>query len=146
MTDLRIVIPLIILFGSLNGCGGSSTTPTPPSAADLRLGTTGTAAGPVGTADITFPVFSQYSVTGVSSSSLNSWDRVAPSSVRVLAVSPSGTPVGSTFVTVSFVIKDGSQPQASQFSTNATSVFKDLNGALISSAQIAPTFTIANVR
>jgi hypothetical protein len=94
-------------------------------------------------------VFSQYSVTGVSPSSpTNVWDRVAPSSVRVQAVSTAqnGVPVGSTFVTVSFVIKDGSQPHASQFSTGATAEFRGLNAVVIPSAQIAPTFTIANVR
>lgn len=146
MTDLRLALPLIIFFGSLAGCGGSATTAPPPTAADLRLGTAGSATVAVGSAVITFPVFSQYSVTGVfPGSAFNTWDRVAPSSVRVQALSPTGTAVGSTFVTVSFAIKNGSQPLAGNFSNNSVAVFKNLSGTVIPS-QIAPTFTIANVR
>jgi hypothetical protein len=148
MTFLQLTTFLILLT-SLAGCGGSGTSPAAPTAADLQIGTSGTATGPVGTVDATFPVFSQYSVTGISPSSpTNVWDRVVPSSVRVQAVSTAqnGVPVGSTFVTVSFAIKNGSQPQASQFSSGATAEFRDLNALIIPSGQISPTFTIANVR
>src|SRR5690242_1934856 len=112
MTDLRLALTLIFLVGSLAGCGGSATTAAPPTAADLQIGTAGTAAGPVGSADITLPVFAQYSVTSVSpSSAFNTWDRVAPASVVVHVFSPSGTPVGSNLATVGIAIKNGSQPQ-----------------------------------
>ncbi|GAM07814.1 hypothetical protein OR1_00083 [Geobacter sp. OR-1] len=146
MTYLQSAMLLIFLV-SLAGCGGNSASPSAPTAADLKIGTTGTATGPVGAADVTFPVFAQYSVTGITpNSALNVWERVTPSSVRVVLISASGTPVGSILGTVSLAIKDGSNPQASQFSTGATAVIKDLNGAMIPQAQIAPTFAIDNVR
>jgi hypothetical protein len=149
---MKLVLKALListLITSLAGCGGSAGGggTASPTRADLLLGTSGTS-GTVANVDITFPVFSNYSITGITTTSpsgLPVWDRVSDPNpkARVQVSLPNRVAIGSTYATVQFAIKDGSRPADSDFSNGSTAVFKNFSGTVVSPI---PKFTITNVR
>lgn len=151
MNLINLSAALLLLGFTITACGGGgggggSPEPSKPTSAELLLGTALIPADNMLTADITFPLPSQYSITGVTlAASGTSTVTSLPGAVRIFASIPSGVPIGTNYATVQLAVQNGSTPVATQFQPASSATFWNVSTGNVMTG-VSPSFTITNVR